>query len=96
MFKDCPENSCRRCNNKGYITAFYPRQIPKRNTCKTCDKPDHTHYNCPENLCRGCTKLGHIEIDCPLRPMKQKNLNLACGCDKQAIEERRSSYYSQR
>lgn len=96
LFKGCPENICRRCKQKGHIAAFCPEQTPKRESCKTCNQTDHTHRQCPHNSCRGCNKLGHLEIDCPLKELKRQNLTLACGCTKQAIEERRSQYYSHR
>jgi hypothetical protein len=96
LFKGCPENICHRCNQKGHIAAFCPNQTPKRETCKTCNQDDHTHRYCPQNSCHGCYKLGHIEIDCPIKDLKCQNLILACGCEKQAIEGKRSQCYSRR
>ena len=63
--------------------------MPKRENWKTCNQSDHTHRQCPQNHCRGCSKLEHLEIDCPIKELKQQNLTLACGCNRQTIEEQR-------
>ena len=69
---------------------------PKRESCKTCNQSDHTHRQYLQNYCRGYSKIGYLEIDCPVKELKQQNLTLACGYNRQTIEERRSQYYSYR
>ena len=68
--------------------------MPKRENCKTCNQSDHTHRQCPQNQCRGCYNRGHLEVDYPMKELKKQNLALACGYNRQAIEEQRSYYYS--